>query len=288
MKGWMDVPRATLFCETALPQLQRHLKERGIWVAAYSSGESVAVQWSTTQISQLVESLTAFLTQEWLVSYLQQQVYKHTTRDLWPELATQQVDYAVQLTVHGLSRQLAETLPPVRQVIPTLEQALTSLLAEQEDAILSVDAVIQFRARTFLQQAQVALQEVLRQLEEDQEYQAFVDHLREKLMAQPPSTQEVHVFCTDTQVWLCYPGGELVQDEEILRAAQWASDGSEVHPEDLAMSILITRSPPHIVIHDLTQSAPWPNFAETVERVFLQRASRCGHCSWCQDLEGGL
>lgn len=284
----MDLPRATLLCETALPQLKHHLRSRGVRVTANSIGQGVAVQWSDAQMPQLVESLTAFLTQEWLVSYLQQQVYKHMTRDLWTELKTQQVNYAAQLTVHGLSRQLTETLPPVQQVIPTLEQVLTALLAEQEVAILSVDAVIQFRAHAFLQQAQVALQEVLWQLEEDQEYQVFVDHLREKMTTQSPSTQEIHVFCTDTQVWLCYPGGQLVQDEGILRAAQWASDGAEVHPEDLAMSILVTHSPTHIVIHDMTQSAPWPSFAETVERVFLQRASRCGHCSWCQDLEGGL
>jgi hypothetical protein len=105
------------------------------------------------------------------------------------------------------------------------------------------------------------------------------------LDAQQPTSQVLHVFCSNEQVWITDEKGDLIRDPQVTEAAVQVSEGGEVNAEDLAMSILITRAPCQIVIHDITVAAPWPSFAETVEKVFLNRAVRCQECSACRQLK---
>ncbi|MCL6594251.1 MAG: putative sporulation protein YtxC, partial [Alicyclobacillus sp.] len=200
---------------------------------------------------------------------------------LHPYLGKDQREYVSLLTYHSVRK---GDVQAAGKPLGIWQQELTKGFAELLAAdcpLLSVDGVARFRARPLLVTAEAVLQEMVEQFLADREYEEFVAMLRYILEGQPATQDVLHVYCSDEHVWLCDESGVLVRDPEVSQVACRVSDDADVHPEDLAMSILITHSPQHIVIHDLTLAAPWPSFAETVERVFLERAERCPGCAVC-------
>ncbi|WP_067930602.1 sporulation protein YtxC [Alicyclobacillus kakegawensis] len=236
---------------------------------------------------QLLSVLHAFILSDWQYEYIQQRLsLTH------PELTEEQREYIGLLTLHRVRgprdltdpKRTAASHPfvhPYQQFADQLRASLEELLAGE---MLYVEGLVRFRGRRYLQGLQIAMEEMVEQVLADQEYEEFVALLRYVLDVQQPSRQRLHVFCADERVWICDDGGELVRDQEVSLAAAQACPGENVNGEDLAMSILITRSPEQIVIHDLSTRAPWPSFAETVERVFLERSLRCGDCPTCRRL----
>lgn len=244
--------------------------------------------------------------QDWLYDFIERR-----TASVYSFLDAEEREYVALLTFHTLRKQREQqpdaprilarpdwknsngSQPPEVQrmndaLMPeglstTIADALRESLRQQQP--LSIDAVVRFRLRDPLKGVEKAVDMVVDQFLSDREYEEFVCMLRYMLDQQTPRQQVLHVFCSDERVWICDAQGSLIRDPEVTTAASVASDGEEVNAEDLAMSILITRSPCQIVIHDISRAAPWPSFSETVERVFLERAHRCMNCSTCRKLE---
>ncbi|MCL6626523.1 sporulation protein YtxC [Alicyclobacillus shizuokensis] len=266
----------------ALPALSRRLSDAGCGVQrlddtwlVVSGGEE-----------QLLSVLHAFILSDWQYEYIQ-----HRLSLTHPELTEEQREYISLLTVHRLRgpqiladhkfAAAGQFSLPSEQFASQLRASLAELVAGE---VLHVEGLVRFRGRRYLQVLQTAMEEMVEQVLTDQEYEEFVAMLRYILDVQQPSRQRLHVFCADERVWICDDDGQLVRDQEVSSAAAQACPGEDVNGEDLAMSILITRSPEQIVIHDLSTRAPWPSFAETVERVFLERSLRCGDCPTCRRL----
>ncbi|GMA56370.1 hypothetical protein GCM10025858_08730 [Alicyclobacillus sacchari] len=145
---------------------------------------------------------------------------------------------------------------------------------------LSLPAFARFRMRPLVTALSAEVERRMRQLRLEDEYEESLRMLRYMLHEQPIVQRELHVFCAPERIWMTDAEGELVRDEEVLAAA--LADESDVDSEDLAMSILITRSPCRIVLHDLYPEAPWPSFAETIRRVFRERVTPCLGCIACR------
>ncbi|WP_169725477.1 sporulation protein YtxC [Alicyclobacillus contaminans] len=232
----------------------------------------------------LVQTLVDFVFNDWCCLYLCQhmaEAYDYLTED--------EREYIALLTLHGLRTSDARwdglTAGEWRhQVTAAVQSQLANGAAETP---LNMGGLARFRARGFLRALDLALKDAVEQFLADKEYEEFVAMLRYMLDAQPPTMQVLHVYCTDDRVWITDAAGKLVRDPAVADAAAQVSDGEDVNAEDLAMSILITHAPCAIIIHDLTVAAPWPSFAETVEKVFIARATRCGNCSTCRQLQVG-
>lgn len=305
----MTVNTLELRSRIASAALSQGLMDKGFTVAgADVQSYRFTVHWDAVDTPRLASAIAAFLLRDWLYGFIEQR-----TAAVYSFLDEEEREYVALLTFHALRKQrdqhgeceLPRALERVGRkeirdmqkadlqqpknvsvfadVSATIFDALCESLRQQQP--LSVDAVVRFRLRDPLKGVEKAVDMVVDQFLSDREYEEFVSMLRYMLDQQPQRQQVLHVFCSDERVWICDAEGRLVRDEEVSTAAAVVSDGEEVNAEDLAMSILITRSPCRIVIHDITRTAPWPSFSETVERVFLERTDRCKHCSTCRKLE---
>jgi putative sporulation protein YtxC len=280
----MTVPTIQFATAYAHSILAHKLAENGFKVHAPKADAHVLlVEWDSEAKSVLVELLTNFILVDWCYEYIHRRVGV-----LHDYLTDDEREYIALLTFHALRQADADIAGKTpREWHAFLAASVFELMSQNTEIVSSVhvDGMVRFRMKDYLSLIDSGIQEVLDQFLADREYEEFVSMLRYMLDAQQPSNQVLHVFCSDDQVWLTDAAGDLIRDPMVTQAAEQASDGSEVNPEDLAMSILITRAPCRIVIHDITVAAPWPSFAETVEKVFLDRAVRCRECSTCRRLE---
>lgn len=249
-------------------------------VAADDDVKTMRVTLVPEQESDFIECLTHFMLEDWKRQYLLQYLsaeFRFLESDQLEYLALLS-SYVVQSRADGYAENLDHTLAQIEHDFrAAFTEALTS-------GWIDIQGIVQFRARNYLRLLEQAAVDMVEQFLSDREYEEFVSMLRYMLESNPPSAETLHVFCTDERVWICDDDGELYTDPEVEDAAKLSSSDDDVNAEDLAMSILVTKSPCRIVIHDLTKAAPWPSFAETCERVFLYRAERCNDCSTCQTL----
>ncbi|MCL6444229.1 MAG: putative sporulation protein YtxC [Alicyclobacillus sp.] len=274
--------RAELTSELAKEGLARRLQDAGMTIVRRSDLDEDGLQHVTLEYGSaedIVRIAVEFILGEWLSAHIDRRLGQ-----LHPYLNDDEREYIGLLTYHGLHKAEQDV---DGWSIQTWADELTGVLRELlgRTPLLHVDGIVRFCMKHMLAVVDSTISDMVEHFLADREYEEFVSMLRYMLDAQPPSMQVLHVFCTNDRVWICDVSGALVRDGEVCSAALQASDGALVNPEDLAMSILITRSPCKIVIHDLTVAAPWPSFAETLERVFLDRATRCGECSTCQELQ---
>ncbi len=283
-EGLITVPSIQLTTEHAHALLTQKLAENGFEVHVPQSDEHVLlIEWDAVGKSGLVELLTNFILVDWCYEYIH-----HRVGVLHDYLTDDEREYIALLTFHALRKseeKVAGRTP--REWHQFLATAVSELIVGDVDAVsaIHIDGMVRFRMREYLTLIDSGINEVLDQFLADREYEEFVSMLRYMLDAQQPSSQVLHVFCSNEQVWITDAQGDLIHDPQVTEAAVQVSEGGEVNAEDLAMSILITRAPCQIVIHDITVAAPWPSFAETVEKVFLGRAVRCHECSTCRQLE---
>lgn len=278
----MTVRIVKLESELAAPEMVRRLTAAGFSVSRVNEKSTeLAVTFSNESATNFANLLVDCLLNDWLYAYIDGQLQQQH-----PYLTDDEREYVVLLTLHGLRTDTATT-SETDAWTEYIQAELAQLVIQPQTRHLSLDGVMRFRAKALLGEADVGIGEVVGQFLADREYEEFVSVLRYLLESQPSTEQIVHVFCTDERLWMCDDAGTLVTDTDVTQAAHQVSDEGEVNVEDLAMSLLITRSPCQIVIHDTTHAAPWPSFSETLERVFLDRVARCHDCSTCAQLERG-
>lgn len=279
-EGWMTVRIVKLESELAATVMARKLTEAGFSVSRVN-GESVelAVAFLGDSVDKFVKVLVDCLLSDWLCAYIDAQLLQGHAY-----LNEDEREYVALLTLHGL-RTVSIGNRDWRDWNEYIRADLNHVIRRSETGHLSLDGFMRFRAKALLVGAEVGVSEVVEQFLADREYEEFVSLLRYMLESQPATQQVVHVFCTDERLWMCDDTGALITDEDVTQAAHQVSDEGEVNVEDLSMSVLITRSPCRIVIHDTTHDAAWPSFSETLERVFLNRVVRCDGCAACKHIE---
>jgi putative sporulation protein YtxC len=274
----MTVRITELASAFAVDALERKLQGGGFAVQrARCEQERLTVAWEDGSFDVLRAIVRLFLASDWLNGYIERRV-----ATVGPFLKPEERQYLALLTFHAVKHEEEHGDGPVQAWLDPVMAAADPLFWQA--SLIHLDGIVRFRARDFLVRVDLAVETMLEHFLADREYEEFVAMLRYMLDAQPQSPQALHVYCTDTKVWICDASGNLVRDAEVCKVAEDATDGEEVDPEDLAMSILITRAPYSLVIHDVTTMAPWPSFAETVERVFLDRARRCPGCDHCREV----
>ncbi|WP_188332069.1 sporulation protein YtxC [Alicyclobacillus suci] len=279
-EGLVNVRTLNMTSENAFPALVDKLSSvRGVTIIHSDKGHhALSIGYDEQVAEDLCNVLTTFLFSDWLFAWLRlafNQEYRHLSDD--------EIEYLTLVLVHEVradelvlgNRSFAEwyarTKAGMRAVLTT-------------GKALSMEGVARFRLRWFLKSVTAASRERVQQFLLDREYEESVAMLRYLLETQPETAQELHVFSAPDRVWITDATGRLVRDSEVTEAALSEST-VDLNSEDLAMSILITRSPCKIVLHDMNEGAQWPSFAETLGRVFAERVQKCNHCSTCQQLK---
>lgn len=238
----------------------------------------VIVALTAEAVEPFARAVTEFVFSDWLSDYVHQRLSGDHAY-----LSMEDQEYVRLLTRHTMRTEPEEVFNG-RLGYWQERAAETIRSVVLRGGTVNIRGILRFRLGDFLRAVDHVVTDVVEHFLADREYEEFVSMLRVMLDAQPATTLTLHVYCTDERVWLCDAAGSLIKDQDIADVAMQTSDDGTVDAEDLTMSILIMKSPCSIVIHDLTRLAPWPSFAETVERVFLERVSHCQACSTCDRL----
>lgn len=243
-----------------------------------ADAKTVTVTYEECAVLQVSDAIKGFLFNDWIFQWLRTQL-QETHR----QLTSDELEYLILVFLHEVrSGAVTAGHRTYSEWVARAQGALGSLM--RTNSRISLDGFVRFRLRPLITGLNSMLQERVRQFMLDREYEESIEMLRYMLEAQPAGEQELHVFCVPDRVWITDATGHLVRDTEVTEAALSESSG-DLNSEDLAMSILITRSPCQIVLHNMDQNAVWPSFPETLVRVFAERVRLCGHCSTCQQLE---
>lgn len=275
MEGLVNVPYAVIQSNLAFPALIQMLE-----LAGWSPDEVVADTQTRARFrgenwDHLADTLCRFIFADWQYAYIDALLLAE-----YPFLAQDEREYVALLSFHTLK---SKDVPMGGRTMEEWRSSVNEVLRSiPRESVMDIEGVTRFRLRELLDTIEQATRDTVEQFFTDREYEEFVSMLRYILESQSPTTQVLHVYCSEERVWICDVQGDLVRDPDVAKAAADSSD-EEVNSEDLAMSILITRSPRQIVIHDLFKSAPWPSFAETLERVFIGRTIRCSGCRVCHE-----
>ncbi len=280
VEGLVNVLALEITTQLAFPSLVSRLEGIGWRVSEKDIQEfGNQIQICGENHDELAEILCTFVFEDWIRACLETRLSKGHSY-----LNEDEREYLALVEIHNIKTEshtyAGHSLPQWRSIILGTFQSMINAMQP-----VDIEGVLRFRLKGFIDEISNRLEDNVQQFLADKEYEEFVSMLRYILESQTQSNQVMHVYCSKERVWICDAKGELVRDTDVAKAVELASDGEDMNAEDLAMSILITRSPSEIIIHDLFPGAPWPSFPETVEKVFSGRAKKCGGCSTCTRLK---
>jgi len=149
---------------------------------------------------------------------------------------------------------------------------------------LHLDGLLRFRCSRWLRAMQLAVEERVDEYLVSREYEEFVGILRYFLDTTPSRGETIHVVCLGETV-RAYDAEYSPLDVSAMETIARQACEADLHPQDVLMSALITRSPARLIIHthNLEES-----FVQTLMRVFGRRAQFCRDDPVCDLLDGKL
>ncbi|AEJ44202.1 sporulation protein YtxC [Alicyclobacillus acidocaldarius] len=238
-----------------------------------SPGPSVVCECGPALHSRVAQLVAGVLTREWLQARVVERVCR--MEPLWP---------AEEVQFHALVEICESRLksrPVAGHTLDEWQASLARALVShfRRSVCIALEPFVRFRLhRVVVDLAHRVRDRMMASALED-EYEESLSMLRYMLDEHPLCEAEMHVYVTPDGVWITDAEGGIVTDEQIELVALQDDD---VTSEDLAMTLLITKSPWRIVVHDAYPEAPWPSFSETVTRVFGHRAVPCPGCPTCR------
>ncbi|SIT08308.1 sporulation protein YtxC [Alicyclobacillus vulcanalis] len=221
------------------------------------------------RVAQLVAGT---MTRDWLQARVVDRVNR--MEPLW---AAEEVQFHA---IIELSETRLKNRPVAGHTLDEWQSMLARALASQfgRSVCVALDPFARFRLHRAVVELALRVRDRLAAALLEDEYEESLAMLRYMLDEQPACEAELHVYITPEGIWVTDAEGARVSDAQIERVALQDED---VTSEDLAMTLLITRSPWRIVVHDGYPDAPWPSFSETLSRVFGDRATLCTGCAAC-------
>lgn len=151
-----------------------------------------------------------------------------------------------------------------------------------EGAHLNLDGFVNFRLQDYQDDLKKALDGAVEHYLAEKEYRELIQMLRYFLDMEEPKIELIHLSL-DKQ------GQFQVTDQRCQQIdfQDWEElileELEEKDYEDLLVSMLVTIAPRRILVHQNVLPR-YPRAVETLRRIFEQRLSFCGGCSYCQSL----
>lgn len=144
-----------------------------------------------------------------------------------------------------------------------------------------VEGFVTFCLQDYLTEIKYAAELALEELKNEKEYSEFVSLLRYFVDSQNPKINEVNLMVTgDGRFYLWDDSGTKI-DEQYIDYYLDEMLSNEVSLDDVLVSILITMSPRHLVLHNTgEQGISEP--VVMIRNVFKERISECAGCPKCR------
>ncbi len=212
--------------------------------------------------------------------------YRHVKTQLAHEysyLNLDEIDYlSAKVHTYALAALIPEhthTQPDFACLGEPLVCELQAILCEPSGEI-NLDGLMRFRFADYLRQLHEWIDGFVNDYLVGKEYDEFVELLRYFLDTSPITPGTVHVLIAGEAVQGFddhYAPLDLTKVEQIAGLAV----DDDLHPQDVLISALITRSPERVILHS---DHPGQGFAKTVAEVFSERAEVCPTCPNCDVL----
>lgn len=194
-------------------------------------------------------------------------------RRIWKQLADAPEELAedeIQYTAGAAYRRIQYGGYPAEGGTPSslarTAARLCSLLTETSQ--IDLDGFLRFRCRDLTEGIKEAVRDSIDDYLINREYDEFVDVLRYFLNTTPVTPGTVYVVCkSGCAVGL--EGNYSPIDVGMVERVAHSSNGRDLHPQDVLVSALITRSPERLVI---ATRDPGSVLVQTLARVFAGRA----------------
>jgi len=224
-------------------------------------------------VQALAGAVASFITEVWERQELQEIVANN-----FYYYAADEVEYITDSAVKMLSELLEPDGSPLRH------GHILNVVSEQmrTEADLLIDGVMAFRLRDLREDLPRVIEQAIDEYLMDLEYQEFVKLLRYFLDVQDSEMDLLHMLCiNESTVRLFDADGKFLPLEQIRGKAQpmFGEPGGPV--EDTVLSSLITLAPKKLVLHTGAHETT-PPIAETVKKIFLDKAEVCNNCPLCR------
>lgn len=146
---------------------------------------------------------------------------------------------------------------------------------------LLIDGFVTFCLQDYLTEIKYATELALEELKNEREYSEFVSLLRYFVDSQNPKMNEVNLMVMGNGRFCLWDDSGSNIDEQYINYYLDEMLSNEVSLDDVLVSILITISPRHIILHnpgDQGVSEP----VLMIRNVFKERISECKGCSKCR------
>lgn len=203
--------------------------------------------------------------------------YRHMRRAIFeghPYLSGEEADFLAASAYGRCVRQEAARYVAGSEVV-AMERILTELMNESHD--IHLDGLLRFRFANWLEQLRAVTDERVDEYLVSREYEEFVGVLQYFLDTTPMRPETLHVVCCGDEVWGLDERGRPIDLQIVEKIAQDTED-DDLHPQDVLMSALITRSPQQLMIHTENRDEP---FVLTLQRVFAKRVHFCEEDPQC-------
>ncbi|WLR50175.1 putative sporulation protein YtxC [Bacillus tianshenii] len=162
-----------------------------------------------------------------------------------------------------------------RTHIDLIEEALQNFLTP--NISFSFESFLHFRLKEYQERLFVTVEAAIDEYKLEQEYQAFVEHLRHYLSEKPPLYWELHVVDEEEfQVFL--PSGSVIERERLLQLIDeelWRMNDLDAGASVIAP--LISIAPARLYIYT---NEPDRGVVRTLQNIFLERISIHAKRNW--------
>lgn len=146
---------------------------------------------------------------------------------------------------------------------------------------LLVEGFVNFCLQDYLTEIKYAAELALEEMKNEREYSEFVSLLRYFVDSQNPKINEVNLMVMGNGRFYLWDDSGAKIDEQYANYYLEEMLSNEVSLDDVLVSILITISPRHIILHNTgEQGASEPVLM--IRSVFKERISECTGCPKCR------
>lgn len=228
---------------------------------------------TSVAVQMLAEAVADYVTQVWE----RHELSRIVSHDFY-FYGADEIEYLTESAMEMLADLVGDDGRPLRYV-HVIEQAAEQLLQGRE---LVIDGLLRFRMQALQEDLHRVIEQAIDEYLLDLEYQEFVKLLRYFLEVQEPGMPVLHMVCVNERdIRLYNTEGKPLGVDDLLRVANFSDQEQSISVED-TMSVLISLAPQKLLIHLVQGSEQAPPVAETVLRVFQERAVTCQSCPLCE------
>ncbi|WP_054697130.1 putative sporulation protein YtxC [Syntrophomonas palmitatica] len=152
-----------------------------------------------------------------------------------------------------------------------------------ENRQIVVEGFINFCLREYLNELKFSVEVACEELKNQKEYNDFINLLRYFVDSQVPRMQEVNLMIGEKGTFYLWDGEGTKIDEHFMNYYLEDMLVEEINLDDVLVSILITISPCHIILHNTMHMEP-SEPVQTIRKVFKERISECCGCERCKNI----